>query len=254
MVCKLAGILLPLNFFNLNKNKLSVATITWARDTKEETLLRSALSRLALMRIPVFVTDGGSGESFIEFLHSLPNFTVVQPLGKGLWNQVNSSLNATLSHTATHVLYTEPDKLDFFTNRLEHFIEAADEAMGIVLASRTEEAFASFPAFQQTTETSINFCCAEVIHQSFDFTYGPFILNSKLIPFLNYLPADIDWGWRPFAFCIAHRLGYKIQEIKGDNLCPIDQRQDSPKERIYRMKQLYQNIEGVVLSTSVKVK
>ncbi len=237
----------------MHKNKLSVTTITWARDEQEETLLRSALSRLALMQIPVFVTDGGSGESFIEFLYSLPNFTVVQPLGKGLWNQVNSSLHATLSSNKTHVLYTEPDKLDFFTNSLENFIEEAYETMGIVLASRTEEAFASFPAFQQTTETSINFCCAEVIHQPFDFTYGPFILNRKLIPFLKDLPADIAWGWRPFAFCIAHRLGYSIQEIKADNYCPVDQRQDSPKERIYRMKQLHQNIEGVVLSTSVEV-
>jgi hypothetical protein len=237
----------------LHKNKLSVAIITWARDAEEETLLRSALSRLALMQMPVFVTDGGSGESFIEFLYSLPNFTVVQPLGKGLWNQVNSSLNATLSNSTTHVLYTEPDKLDFLTNRLENFVEEADEAMGIVLASRTEEAFASYPVFQQTTETSINFCCAEVIQQPFDFTYGPFILNSKLIPFFKDLPADIDWGWRPFAFCIARRLGYAIQEIKRDNYCPFDQRQDSPKERIYRMKQLHQNIEGVVLSTLVEV-
>ena len=205
------------------------------------------------MQIPVFVTDGGSGETFIEFLHSFSNFNVVQPLSKGLWNQVDSSLNATLSNNTTHVLYTEPDKLDFFANRLENFIEEADEAMGIVLASRTKEAFASFPAFQKTTETSINFCCAEVTQQPFDFTYGPFILNRKLMPFLKDLPADIDWGWRPFAFCIAHRLGYAIQEIKKDNYCPVDQRQDSPKERIYRMKQLHQNIEGVVLSTLVEV-
>ncbi len=62
----------------MHKNKLSVATITWARDEDEETLLRSGLSRLALMQIPVFVTDGGSKESFIEFLKSLPNFTVWQ--------------------------------------------------------------------------------------------------------------------------------------------------------------------------------
>ena len=215
-------------------------------------LLRKALSQLSLLQIPVYVTDGGSGDSFIQFLHALPNFTVVKSLGRGLWKQVQSSLDAALSSNRNYVLYTEPDKLDFFKNQLAAFIEAANDKMGIVLAARTTEAFASFPAFQQTTETSINFCCAEVTQKHFDYTYGPFILNSKLIPFFKDLPVHIDWGWRPFAFCIAHRLGYEIQAIRAGNFCPIDQRQDDPKERIYRMKQLYQNIEGVVLSTSVK--
>ena len=232
-------------------NQLTIATITWARDQQEEALLREGLSQLSLLQIPVYVADGGSGESFVRFLHSLPNFTVVNSLGKGLWKQVQSSLDAALSGNKEYVLYTEPDKLDFFMNRLAAFINAADEEMGIVLAARNTEAFASFPAFQQTTETSINFCCAEVTQKPCDYTYGPFILNSKLIPYFKDLPGDIDWGWRPFAFCIAHRLGYDIKEIKADNFCPIDQRQDDPKERIYRMKQLYQNIKGVVLSTSI---
>lgn len=234
-------------------HQLTIATITWARDQQEEALLRQALSQLSLLQIPVYVTDGGSGESFVQFLHSFPNFTVVNSIGKGLWHQVQSSLNAALDSSGKHVLYTEPDKLDFFKNRLAALIEEADEEMGIVLAARTTEAFASFPSFQQTTETSINFCCAEVTQKPLDYTYGPFIMNRKLIPFFKDLPGDIDWGWRPFAFCIAHRLGYEIQEIRADNFCPITQRQDDPKERIYRMKQLYQNIEGVVLSTSVKV-
>ena len=233
-------------------HQLTIATITWARDQQEEALLRQALSQLSLLQIPVYVTDGGSGESFVQFLHSLPNFTVVKSLGKGLWHQVQSSLNAALNSSGKHVLYTEPDKLDFFKNRLAALIAEADEEMGIVLAARTTEAFASFPSFQKTTETSINFCCAEVTQKPFDYTYGPFIMNRKLIPFFKDLPGDIDWGWRPFAFCIAYRLGYEIQEIRAGNFCPITQGQDDPKERIYRMKQLYQNIEGVVLSTSVK--
>lgn len=236
----------------LDTNQLSVATITWARDEEEETLLRSALSQLALLQVAIFVTDGGSGESFVEFLHSLPNFTVVKPTGKGLWNQVKSSLDAAFNAGTTHVLYTEPDKLEFFKNRLSNFVTLANDKMGIVLASRTDEAFASFPEFQQTTETSINFCCAEVTQKPYDYTYGPFIMHRKLIRFFKELPADIDWGWRPFAFCIAHKLGYDLQEIQDNNFCPEDQRQDTPKERIYRMKQLYQNIEGVVLSTYLK--
>ena len=235
----------------MQTSQLSIATITWARDGDEEKLLREALTQLSLLQIPVFVTDGGSGRSFVKFLYSLPNFTVVAATGKGLWKQVQSSLNTTLCTSCKYVLYTEPDKLDFFKYRLPAFIAQAKEEEGIVLAARTADAFASFPSFQQTTETAINFCITEITQQPYDYTYGPFILNSKLIPFFNNLPVDIDWGWRPFAFCVAHKLGCSIQEIKADNYCPVDQRNDYAKERVYRMKQLYQNIKGVVLSTLV---
>lgn len=237
----------------MNANQLSVATITWARSDEEELLLRAALTQLSLMQMPVYVTDGGSKDSFVQFLHSLPNFTVINATGKGLWNQVQAGLQAAMKQATGFTLYTEPDKLLFFEEELANFVNHADDVNGIMLAARTKDAFATFPSFQQTTETCINFCCSEVTQHSFDYTYGPFILNNKLIPYFKDLPINIDWGWRTYAFCAAHRLGYKIQEIQANNICPFDQRSDSVKERIYRMKQLHQNIEGVVLATTFNV-
>ena len=89
--------------------------------------------------------------------------------------------------------------------------------------------------------------------KAIDYTYGPFLLNRKLAPYLYLVQEDIGWGWRPYAFGLAHRLGYQVNYQEGDFYCPEDQREDNPAERIYRMRQLSQNIQGLVFSTSVAV-
>jgi hypothetical protein len=70
------------------------------------------------------------------------------------------------------------------------------------------------------------------------------------VPPLETLPDTIGWGWRPYAFNLAMRLGYRVGAVTGDFLCPPDQRHDTPAERLYRMRQLVQNIEGLTLSTT----
>lgn len=236
----------------MNKNNITVATITWARDEQEESLLRASLQVLAELEIPVFVCDGGSGNNFLDFLRSFPHFTIVERKAKGLWGQAQSSLLAA-SHTASRfILYTEPDKKDFFRNSLPGFIAAAkdDDQLGILLASRSATAFATFPAFQRSTETTINNCCGELIGRPFEYTYGPFLLTRQVVPYLENVANDIGWGWRPYAFNIAHRLGYKVESFEGDFNCPETQREDSMAERMYRMRQLTQNIEGLLLSAN----
>ncbi len=239
----------------MNKNELAIATMTWARNEAEETLLSESLEYLSGLGITIYLADGGSGTRFISFLHSLPNVTVVKTKGQGLWSQVQCSLMAARLGRKPFVLYTEPDKGGFFKNYLEDLIHTTPvlNRTGIVLASRTSKAFATFPKFQQTTETSINFACAEVTGKAYDYTYGPFIMNGAIIPYLNDMPPHLHWGWRPYAFCIAYRLGYTVTEWKDDFECPPDQQSDNPEERIYRLKQLHQNIEGVVLAASAKL-
>jgi hypothetical protein len=77
------------------------------------------------------------------------------------------------------------------------------------------------------------------------------LLNSTLVPSLESLPDTIGWGWRPFAFNLARRLGYRVDAFEGDFLCPAGQRDETPSDRIYRMRQMSQNIDGLVLSTQV---
>lgn len=239
----------------MNKNNLSIATITWARDEGEEALLRESLQHLAKLEIPVFIADGGSNTGFLDFLHGFPHFVLSKEKRRGVFEQVKYSLSKAYQLGSAFIFYTEPDKKDFFQKGLSQMIDQvqADEQSGIIMASRSAAGFATFPAFQQMTETTINNCCKEITGIAVDYTYGPFILNRQLIPYLDLAQQDIGWGWRPYTFGVAHRLGYTIKAFTGDFTCPPLQQEDSHHERIYRMRQLSQNIEGLVLSTNVSL-
>ncbi|HEX8460970.1 MAG TPA: hypothetical protein VF623_06055 [Segetibacter sp.] len=237
----------------MNINKVSIATITWARTEDEEQLLKKSLEQLTKFSIPVFITDGGSGKSFLDFLQGFPQFTILKPRSKGLWTQVKSSLDAAYASGSDFVLYTEPDKLEFFQNHLLSFAENinADELPGVILAARSQNGFLTFPPFQRMTETTINNCCEEIIGIKTDYSYGPFILNRMLIPYLLSVEEDIGWGWRPLAFGIVHRLDRTIQVIEKDFFCPEDQREENAEERLHRIRQLQQNVLGILLSQKI---
>jgi hypothetical protein len=239
----------------MNKPNLVIATITLARNAAEEKLLIESLTQLARLNIQVFITDGGSSGSFLQFLSSVPHFFLSTTSVKGVWAQARHSLLEASQVNSNFILYTEPDKFTFFTKFLPQLIAQPlhQEQTGIILASRSKAGFATFPSFQQMSETAINNCCKEIINQSFDYTYGPFILNKKLVPYLQLVQEDIGWGFRPYLFGIARRLELSIESYEGDFTCPLEQTTDSATERIYRMRQLSQNIQGLVLSTSISI-
>lgn len=237
----------------MDRKLIAIATITLVRNEREERLLRESLQQLAKLKFPVFITDGGSLPGFLDFLHSFPNFVLSPAKASGVWNQAKSSLLEAYQSNADFIFYTEPDKHDFFRLTLPGILRQLqlNEKSGIVLASRSEAAFKSFPSFQQMTETTINNCCAEVIGKKYEFTYGPFLLNKRLIQYLNLVQEDIGWGWRPYIFSIANKLGFTVETVVGDFFCPPLQHEDTPSERVYRIKQLHQNIQGLLLSTTV---
>src|SRR5688572_19368202 len=156
----------------MDLNHVAVATITWARNKEEEQLLVSSLEQLAKAGLPVFITDAGSTETFLRFLEAGKSFTVTKNI-KGVWPQAQNSLQAASQKQHPFIFYTEPDKEGFFTNSLASFLEkiTVDENTGVVIASRSASAFASFPAFQQITENTINKCCAEIIGKEMDYVY-----------------------------------------------------------------------------------
>jgi hypothetical protein len=239
----------------MNKNDIAIATITLARDKKEEQLLRKSLQQLAQLNLPVFITDGGSLDGFLDFLHSFPHFHLSAKKVSGVWQQAKNSLHHAYASQQPFVLYTEPDKHDFFHQSLPKLLDdvQVNDRTGVVTASRSENGFATFPSFQRMTETTINNCCAELVGKNVDFTYGPFLLNRNMLPYLKQVKDDIGWGWRPYIFNIAKRLGYEVDAYIDDFSCPTDQREDTAAERIYRMKQLKQNIEGMILSTTIRL-
>lgn len=237
----------------MKKTDIAVATISLARTDEEEKVLLDSLENLAALQFPVFLTDGGSSDAFYNHVKKLPGFTAFG--ARGLWPQAIRSIQESAKSGAKWILYTEPDKAAFFSSHLSTMIEAIEPAnsLGVVVASRSAEAFSSFPSFQQMTETTINNCCAEIIGKKADYCYGPFLFNTQLVSTLGALPDNCGWGWRPFLFAAAQRLGYEVDSFIGDFVCPPDQHDDDEKERIYRMKQLNQNIEGLVLAASLSL-
>src|SRR3954470_18615958 len=238
----------------MTRSDVTVATMTLARDAGEEQLLRGALSRLARHEMPVVIADGGSTETFLHFAgHELPGCRLAPPDGTtGLVAQIKRSMRAAAALGSSFVLYTEPDKLDFFDRHLEAFIAAApaDGDVGVVLASRSEASFQTFPPLQRLTEQSINRLCVEIIGAEADYSYGPFLMHRKLVPFVLDIGVDVGWGWRHFVFGAASRLSYRVQHVGGDFECPPDQRQENPSERLHRIRQLGENVQGLLLSQS----
>lgn len=237
----------------MNKDDISIATMTWARNEEEEKLLREAMRYLAEERMTVFVTDGGSGPSFVDFLSSFPNFQILKSDAPGVVAQTKRSLKAAYNLGTKYIFYTESDKDLFFSNKLREFLSDApnDDQVGVILASRSAESFSTYPESQRYAESVINHLCARIVGEQGDFVYGPLILNRALIPYLELMKEDLGWGWRFFIMVIAKRLGYRIIPWVADLPCPPEQQEDSQMELIHRMRQLSQNIQGLVLSTTI---
>ena len=229
-------------------DRVCVSTVTWARDERELQRLETSLRRLAESGLTVVVADRGSGPAFSEFLASHRQFRVAPPLGPSLFGQVQASLAAAAATGADFILYTEPDKELFFSDGLADFLRRADlsPGAGAVLAARSESSFATFPDLQRFTERTINELCAQFIGAPGDYSYGPFLLNREIVPRVARIAPETGWGWRHFAFATARRLGFSVNHVVGEYPCPPDQQVEGEAERVHRVRQLKQNIDGLM--------
>lgn len=236
----------------MNTTSISVATITWARDEAEARLIVDALSSLAAARMPIAIADGGSPPDVVDVLAGLPDVSMVPCRERGLIHQVQASVSAAADRDRPFILYTESDKHEFFNESLAAFLSAASDTddVGVVLACRTESAFATFPPLQRFCETTINVLTGETTGVVADYSYGPFLMRRELAARLGAVPARIGWGWRHYIFATAAQLGYRIAAIPGDHMCPEHQRQEDAAERVHRLRQLSQNVDGLVLASA----
>jgi len=231
----------------MQSSLVAVATITRALPGEETTLLDS-LRRLASLGMPVALADGGSGAAFVDALESIPGGIVAARDARGLVPQVQASVDAAWRTGARVVLYTEPDKEAFFAAGLEDFIAraACDEPAGVCIAERSEDAFATFPPMQRYVEGVINRLCGEAFDRHGDYSYGPFLIHRDLVNAIAGMRRDLGWGWRHALFSTAHRLGRGMEHIVGDYECPLEQREEDERDRIHRMRQLSENIAGLI--------
>jgi hypothetical protein len=229
---------------------VSVASMTLARDAREADRLIVALGALSRLKLPIDVTDGGSNASFVDALRSLPGLNVSSlDRSSGLVAQVRASIARAQSRDRPFILYTEPDKYEFFVDHLARFIEGAPESddVGIVMASRSASSLMTFPPEQQDTERIFNRLCGAVFRREGDYTYGPFLMRRSLVDELSGADASLGWGWRPYLFFRCVRRGLRVELLTDDYDCPPDQRPESALA--YRVQQLGQNVEGLLRAT-----
>jgi hypothetical protein len=235
----------------MDQTMVAVATITWARTPVEEGRLRRSLARLAGVGVPVAVADANTSRDFAAFLARLPGCRVTVPSSRGLTAQVAASLGLAGGFGRRFILYTEPDKELFFGRPIRDFVRCAETVyegreLGVALAARSAESFRTYPRMQRYTEGVINRLCGDLLGCRGDYSYGPFLLNHTLLPHLRTLEQDLGWGWRHFAFRAAHRLGLPVVHVTGEHPCPSDQRTEDDAERTHRLRQLSENIRGLI--------
>jgi len=231
----------------LNVGELVVVTITLARGAEEEALIARALQNASGAGFSIIASDGGSRPEFVERIRSIPRATVVVSPAAGLVAQIKHALAAAVDRAADWILYTEPDKDVFLEEHAMHLIEAAArDADAVWVAARTSRALATFPKIQQFTEQTINTLTSDAVGVPGDYSYGPMILPSRAATYALEAPDRLGWGWRHFVLARARRAGFPIALHTGDYECPVAQRQETDAERIHRLKQLTQNLDGLI--------
>jgi hypothetical protein len=233
----------------MDLTQISIATITLARNSKEELDLRKALVVLSKIGPPIVVADGGSQKSFIDFLRA-QNFTVCTAKVKGLVSQVKAGLKtADRKFGKPFILYSEPDKLPFFEKGLSDFVKAIrpNENFGMAFASRNRRSFQTFPKGQQHAETAMNEFTELLIGRKSDYCYGPLLVSATHAELAQDSPNDLGWGWRFFLLGKMMKARRAVQQVERYFPCPKNQRSESKADRIYRLKQLHQNLQGLFL-------
>jgi hypothetical protein len=225
---------------------VAIATMTRARDRHEAMDITRALGCLSRTSLPIAIADGGSPPRFVNEIRQLSGVTLVPPQHPSLVGQVQASLSAADASGRPYILYTEPDKRGFFDRGLVDFVRRAPANRGIVIAARSASAFKTFPPFQRLAETEVNELCGRVVELTTDYCYGPFLMHRRLTAAVARAPRTLGWGWRPFVFATAHRLGLPIAAVVGDYRCPPGQRQEHDGERQHRVRQLGENAAGLI--------
>jgi hypothetical protein len=231
----------------MDARQVAIATITWVRSSGEERLLSRALEVLARTGLPVAVADRGTSATFAEGLRRLTGFRVAISNPQGLVAQVQDSVDLASAFGTRFIMYLESDKEAFLQHGIGEFLRQAPEEddVGVVLASRSDAGFQTFPPMQRYTEGVINRLCEEMIGIRGDYSYGPFVMNRALVQHVSGLEGQLGWGWRHSTFLAASRKGQRVVHVVGDYACPPDQRKEDDGERRHRMRQLSQNILGL---------
>jgi len=239
--------------------EIPIVTVTLARGEREGEHLLGALRELrGQVGAPVFVTDGGSTPAFRADLRRITGLTVTDPPVSGLAAQVRRSLLAGGEHPSRFVLYTEPDKVWFFRNRLAQFLRLGreivandPERLGLLLPTRSATSFSSYPAAQRSHERATDDLLGEITGVRGDFTYGPRIIAREVLAPILESNEELGWGWLSAAVVLAYRSGRAIRCLEMDLPCPEEDRGECAEDARYREAQHLQHRRAIAWAEQV---
>jgi hypothetical protein len=234
----------------LKNRSAAIATMTRARNQNEAELLYCALSSLARLGVRIFVTDDPTSvPEFTQAMKKLPNVRLQQG-GHSLAQRIKWSLRRAMRH-ADFVIYTEPDKKDFFEKGIEALLHQAqgDEAV-LTIAARDESSLATFPDGQRWTESSFAELANRLLGPLPDLLYGPLAFQTRSVgELIEQAPEDVGWGWRTYVVARCALAKLKIASYSTYLPCPHQQSgEDGKNDRVYRLQQLIENIRGLRLA------
>ena len=207
---------------------------------------QQSLSVLVASGIPVAASDGGSPNRFVDRLRHLPNLTLAKR-GNSLVRQVRASVAEAHKTGRPFILYTEPTSAISSTVALP--ISSSAPRSLVLSASSSpliQSALTTFPPFQRLAEASASELCHRTIGADTDYFYGPFLVRRELARLVFSASDDLGWGWRPFLFVTASRLGHRVVGIPGDYECPRDQRSEHYRDTEHRLRQFTDNVRGLL--------
>lgn len=233
-------------------NELVVVTMTRIQSAEDAAILIDSLQALAAHNVPLIVAHSGDSPAFLADLRALPNTRVLSISEDGLYAQMRAAFAEAYASRKPYILYTEPDKKGFFQDLLATFLGQVPPQVGVAVASRNDEALRTFPRFQQYTESTASKLAYELTGYDGDAIYGPLLFSRDFCQYLDRLPAAIGWGWRLFLITLCARLKAPLVYIPLAGVCPRHQQaEDQPADRIYRIRQLDANIQGMLLGASI---
>ena len=230
-------------------DNLTLITITLAKDHIEAAHLAKCLKVAAQHSAHIVVGDAAHGLNMQEYLTGVPNVFVHRTGGdrQTLVGQLMTAICNLPAPSPSFVLYSEPDKLEFFERQLPRFASALslEDEIGIVLMARDDAQFSTFPSAMQLTESLTNTLVASFIGTPGDYCYGPMLIRTELLEVLD-IDKDaqtLGWGWRFLVMGYARKKGLRIKHIPFAAPCPFEQRGE--KSDLYRLQQMSQNVEGL---------
>lgn len=183
------------------KNYISLATATfypsWPSDRSDKVrgdLAIETLKEIKKMGLAIYISDGGSSESFLSKISSL---------GYKIYKQKNGGLSAGRRQTLTQaslkkdslaIVLFELEKVSFIKDSLIKSVQPILENQAdLVVPKREEKSFLSYPDYQASSEKLLNSLMASIIMNALekkgrlilpeindiDFLFGPKVISNK---------------------------------------------------------------------------